>query len=217
MTTVCLQGGNELTDQCRPMDSALLERARSGPVVALPLASRPGSDYSTRSEFARTYLASLGADVLMPSDPRRGDAETAHRFVADAALIFLTGGSPRLLRDSLVETGLDEAVRQAAAAGTLIVGSSAGAMVACATTLLPRWRGNPDVGPGIGLVPDSVVVPHFDGQRTAWVRAALAAGDVQVLGIPECSGVLIEDGEMTALGVAATTVITADARRELAL
>ena len=216
MTTVCLQGGNELTDECRPMDTALLERAGDGPVVVLPLASKPGSDFSRTSANARAYFSSLGADVLMPPDPRRGDAETAHRFVADAAMIVLTGGSPRLLRDSLVETGLAEAVRSKAAQGALVMGSSAGAMVACATTLLPRWRGNPDVGPGIGLVPDCVVVPHFDGQRTAWVRAALAVGDVRVLGIPECSGVLIENGEMTAVGLAASAVITADGRSELA-
>ena len=91
-------------------------------------------------------------------------------------MVVLTGGSPRRLRDALVATGLDERIRDRHAAGALVMGSSAGAMVACATTLLPQWRGNPQSGPGIGLVPGHVVVPHYDGKRGGWVRAGSGGG-----------------------------------------
>lgn len=206
MSVVCLQGGNELTPPCREMDSDLLSRAPDGPVVVLPLASRPGSDYSRTADNAARYLADLGADVEVPSDPRRG-AEQALALVDHAGMIVLTGGSPRLLRDSLVDTGLDAAVKAAADRGALVMGASAGAMVACATTLLPQWRGNPASGAGIGLVDGFVVVPHYDGKRAAWVREGLAHAPA-VLGIPECSGVIVEGRELVAVGVAPSTAIT---------
>jgi peptidase E len=67
-------------------------------------------------------------------------------------------------------------IRDAAANGAVVMGASAGAMVACATTLLPQWHRDPLVGAGNGLVEGYVVVPHFDGKRTPgsglrWVPA----------------------------------------------
>src|SRR3954462_9889035 len=145
---VCLQGGNEITPRCRPMDEALLALAPGCPVVVLPLASEPGSDYSRTAQNAMRYFSELGADVVVPADPRQ-DAADAQQALQSAGMIVLTGGSPRRLRDALVATRLDEAVRSRHAAGALVMGSSAGAMVACATTLLPQWRGNPQTGTGL--------------------------------------------------------------------
>ena len=212
---VCLQGGNELTPPCRQMDSDLLARAPHGPVVVLPLASRRGSDYSRTADDAARYLTELGAAVSVPDDPRR-DSAPAHALLASAGMIVLTGGSPRRLRDALLEAGLDAAITTAWRRGALVMGASAGAMVVCATTLLPQWRGNPQSGPGIGLVDGYVVVPHFDGKRSAWVREALANAPA-VVGIPECSGVVLDDGELTAVGVSPSTLITAAGRTELTL
>jgi cyanophycinase len=212
---VCLQGGNELTPPCRQMDSDLLALAPHGPVVVLPLASRPGSDYSRTADNAAGYFSELGADVDVPGDPRR-DAAPALALLGEAGMIVLTGGSPRRLRDGLVDTGLDAAIHAASRRGALVMGASAGAMVACTTTLLPQWRGNPESGAGIGLVDGYVVVPHFDGKRSAWVREALANAPA-VLGIPECSGVIVDGGKLTAVGVAASTLISTSGRTELPL
>ena len=162
-----------------------------------------------------TYLSALGADVVVAPDARQ-DPGRAAAAVTSAGVVVLTGGSPRQLVDGLTSSGLDTVIRAAGANGAVVMGASAGAMVACATTLLPQWHRDPLVGEGIGLVEGCVVVPHFDGKRTAWVRVALGASPT-VLGIPECSGVLVEDGRLTALGAAPTTVITAESRQELPL
>jgi cyanophycinase-like exopeptidase len=212
---ICLQGGNELTPDCRPMDHRLLELAGRGQVVVVPLASEPGADYARTSENAVRYFRDLGADVVAAPDARR-DPTAAADAVAGAQLVFLTGGSPRRLRDALVASGLGERIRERWHDGAAVVGSSAGAMVACDVTLLPKWRGNPDAGPGLGLISGYVVVPHYDGKRGSWVKVALSVAPA-VLGVPECSGVVLNGGDLTALGVAASTVITADGRKELAL
>jgi peptidase E len=197
------------------MDSDLLARAPHGRVVVLPLASSRGSDYSRTADNAARYLTELGADVAVPDDPRR-DAAPALALVGEAGMIVLTGGSPRRLRDGLVDTGLDVAIRTALRRGALVMGASAGAMVACTTTLLPQWRGNPESGAGIGLVDGYVVVPHFDGKRSAWVREALANASA-VIGIPECSGVIVAGGELRAVGVVPSTLITTSGQTELSL
>src|SRR3954447_14077790 len=53
MAVVCLQGGNELTAPCRPMDQGLLATAPAGPVVVVALASEPGADYARTTENAQ--------------------------------------------------------------------------------------------------------------------------------------------------------------------
>ena len=220
MPLVCLQGGNELTPDCRPMDELLLERSASGRVVVVPLASKPGTDYERTSTHAVRYFTALGAEVVAAPDARK-EPDGALAAVDSGGLIVLTGGSPRTLRDALDATGTGAAIAARLAAGVPVMGSSAGAMVACATTLLPQWRGHPNTGPGLGLVPGYVVVPHFDGRRAGWVDTALRVAERGVIGIPECSGVLVDLDDrgrverLTAVGVTASTLIVPTGRTEL--
>jgi hypothetical protein len=87
--------------------------------------------------------------------------------------------------------------------------------VLCAWTVLPDRpapAGGPAVEPGLGLVPDLLVLPHWDGPegRQSWLRAvdrAVPPG-VQVVGLPEQAGVLVEDGALTAVGSAASAVLS---------
>ena len=80
-------------------------------------------------------------------------------------------------------------------------------MVLCGWTVLPDRRGEgggPAVEPGLGLVPDLLVLPHWSGPagRESWLRAVhrTVPPEVQVVGLPEQSGVLVEDGALTAVG-----------------
>jgi len=218
MGLICLQGGNEFAPECREMDAALLARAGDGPVVLVPLAGAKGREYDTAGANGTRHFQSLGAEDVRVAPDARSDPAGALAAVEEARLLVLPGGSPRRLRDAIANTPLHDAIRRAAADDDRVVmGSSAGAMVLCATTVLPQWRGTPNVGEGLGIVDDFVVVPHYAGPRTAWEKAIRAHDpEIDILGIPECSGVLIDGEAVTATGAEPSTLITPDGRESLA-
>ncbi|HEX8003145.1 MAG TPA: Type 1 glutamine amidotransferase-like domain-containing protein [Mycobacteriales bacterium] len=204
MGLICLQGGNELTDACRDMDAYLLERAGGGPVVVLPYAATPGRDEATVVANATAYYRGLGATDISAGPDR----------LNDATLVVIPGGSPRRLQQTLrpLAARLSDA---AADPTTVVTGSSAGAMLLCAVTVLPEPFAT---GEGIGLVDDFAVVPHWTGPRPDWEDALRnAAPGTDLLGIPECSGVLLEGESVTAVGQRPATLVTEDGYEELAL
>lgn len=205
---VCLQGGAEFGPRCREMDSAVLRVAGDGPVVVVALAAAPGLDYRTAAGNGVRYLSSLGATAAAAPDAR-DDPDGAVASVRDAALVMLPGGSPSRLLEALTGTPVGEALQRASAGGTVVSGSSAGAMVLCEWTVLPE--GGPQVVRGLGLVPGTLVLPHYrpDADPHGWlpaVRATVAQGTA-VLGLPECSGVLLSDGTRVPLGQAEPTTL----------
>jgi cyanophycinase-like exopeptidase len=187
------------------MDGAVLALLAPGPVVVLASAAAQGREYATAGANAVTYYRGLGADVHVAPDPRE-DLLGAVEAIRGAALVVLPGGSPARLAEALVETALGAAV----AAAPAISGSSAGAMVLCATTVLPDVAEHPLV-PGLGVVPDALVVPHFAGSLR-WIEPG-QDGPRLVLGLPECSGVIITDGSYLAVGARSTTIYEDGAKR----
>lgn len=207
---LCLQGGAEFGPGCREMDAALLARADGGPVVVTALAGAPGREYRTAGDNGVRHFRSLGAaDVRVAPDVRE-DPEGALAALGAARLLVLPGGSPARLLDALRSTPVGDLVPRLLADGVVVSGSSAGAMVLCAWTVLPE-RGSPDVVPGLGLVARTLVVPHWIG-ASGWLAAVAAAvpPDVRVLGLPEQSGVVVADGSATAVGSAPTALLSED-------
>lgn len=191
---VLLQGGGELSPGCREMDLALLARA-PGPIAVLPLASTPGREHDLTLARATGYYEQLGCEVL----PWQADAAA---LLADAAVAVLTGGSPSRLRRALVGTPAGAALVAHVAQGRAVSGASAGAMLLGAWTVLPEEGYRLDTG--LGLAGDVVVVPHWKGPRGDWL-AAIDRGTV--LGLPEESGVLIDDEGLTAVGRSPSVVV----------
>lgn len=213
---VCLQGGAEFGPDCREMDAELLRRA-DGPVVVTALAGAVGREYATANDNGVRHFRALGAQDVVAAPDAREDRDGALEALRRARLLVLPGGSPSRLLDALRATGVDEVVTDLLAAGGVVSGSSAGAMVLCGWTVLPD-RAGPAVERGLGVVPDVLVLPHWSGSgRSDWLHAvetAVPAG-VEVLGIPEESGVLVEGRACTAVGSAATSLLRSGGRVEL--
>lgn len=208
---ICLQGGGEFSSGCRPMDADLLRRAPGGVAVSA-LAGAVGRDYARATANGVGHYLALGAPDVVAAPDARQDEAGAVAALRRARLVVLPGGSPSRLLHALRTTAVGALLRARLADGVLLVGSSAGAMVLCPWTVLPDDPGGPVARPGLGLVADLLVVPHWTGAagRGDWLAAAgspVPAG-TEVLGIPEESGVLVEGSVLTAVGRAATRLVT---------
>ncbi|MCU1586746.1 MAG: hypothetical protein JWN31_239 [Frankiales bacterium] len=198
MGVVLLEGGNEFSDRCREMDGLLVD-GLDGPVVVTALAGEIGSDYRrATANGVRHFSALTDQPVLGAADVRTDEAD-ALEALRSARLLVLPGGSPGRLLAALLDTPVGQVVRDLLAADGRVMGSSAGAMALGPWCVLP---GRPaGVTEGLGVVP-YVTVPHWEGDRKPWLRAldARVPPEVEVLGIPEESGVLVSEGALTAVG-----------------
>lgn len=216
MTVICLQGGAEMQRPCAEMDTQLLELAPSDVVTVVPLAAVPGADYDQAGARGVAHFSSLGATVHVAPDARI-DPAGAVTAIESAGLVFLPGGSPLRLRDAVVGTAVGQALVDAHGRGAVVAGASAGAMVLCGRMVLPERR--LAAAQGLGLVTDLLVLPHYDPSRLEWRAAGLrAAGDdVVVVGLPECSGVIVSGDALVAVGVEASVLVETSGDQLLAL
>jgi cyanophycinase len=218
--SVALVGGNEFRRDCDHMDRALIERlagpaaqtdARFGMgriaswagVAILPTAATNENPYVAGESGAR-HFRRLGvrAEKLMIVDTDSANDAGLVGLLEDFAGLYFTGGDPIYLRDTLLGSKAWEAVKDVAARGGLIAGSSAGAMVLGEQL----WRFDGWTA-GLGLAPGLAVLPHHATLAARWngpaMAAALPAG-VTLVGIDEATALLLP--ERIVLGVGQVTV-----------
>ncbi len=220
--TVWLQGGGEFSAGCRAMDKALLERA-DGPVVVTALAAEVGHDYRTASDNGVSHFRALGASEVVAAPDVREERVDALAVLRTARVLVLPGGSPTRLLTALTSSPVGRLIEELLDNGGTVMGASAGAMVLCPWVVLPDRRGPAGLGIarglGVGVVADLLVIPHWSGgsSRADWLRAIKEGvpDEVQVVGIPEESGLLVEGGQLTAVGLQPTWLVGEE--RDLAL
>ena len=217
--TVVLAGGAELQPGCEAMDRQVLAAAggASARVVFLPTAvARYQPQASARQ--ATAYFGRLGAPCETAMILSREDADGPEwlAMIERGTLIYLAGGDPDSLLDALAGSAAWEAILRVYRRGGVVGGSSAGAMVVCGQTLLPGKRGAHEAPwvPGLDLVPDTLVLPHYrsEGRSNAVGLAARLRNEVapatRVLGIPEQTALLGDSDRWTVAGPGAVSVFT---------
>jgi len=159
---IALVGSGEFLPAMEAVDAALLS-GRAPRAVFLPTASAPEGperiDYWLR--LGTEHYARLGAEPvpLAVLDRRDADDPSNAAAVAGAGLVYLSGGNPGYLADTLRSTAVLEAILTAWRAGAALAGCSAGA---CALTAVADDTRTGATRPGLAVVPDLVVLPHFD-------------------------------------------------------
>ncbi len=189
---VALVGSGEFLETTRPIDELLLA-GRPRRAVFLPTAAaEEGADRIRYwlelgvAHFAAMDVEPVPLPVLDRADAAR--AELAGQ-VAGAGLIYLSGGNPGYLADTLRDSAVWRAILDAHRGGAALAGCSAGAMALCAAADDVRAPGRFS-GRGLGLLPHLAVIPHFDrsgGLAHRLARAVLerAPKGVHVVGIDE--------------------------------
>lgn len=133
--------------------------------------------------------ARLDAQQIVVDVRNREDAFDARWVdaIAGAGLVYLSGGNPTFLADTLRDTPVWAAIVDAWRGGAGLAGCSAGAMAMGG--YVPNYR-HPRSGgtDGLRIVPSVRVLPHFD-RYTRWMPdfalRPLVTDDAVVLGIDE--------------------------------
>ena len=163
-----LEGGSEFTGR---MEAARPRRAEGGRPETRdhrPGGRRPGGRTGPGRRNGVRWFKRLGAaDVRSTGWVDRQSSRDAGIAATSGGIRpgFLPGGSPRYLAEALGGSLVWEAVLAAQAAGAVIGGSSAGAMVLCEVYYDPSAA---QVLPGLNLVRGICMLPHHDTFGRAW-------------------------------------------------
>lgn len=186
--TILLAGGSEFGGQMAAPDRRGIELAGGpdAPIAIIPTAAAPDNNHRRAGENGRRWFTSLGATNVwvVPLVDRNSAADkTVVDQIREARLLYLLGGFPGYLCETLRNTPAWTAMLAAAAEGAVLAGSSAGAMVLCQHLHDPRGQG---VTAGLGLVPNACVLPHHNTFGQGWAeRLRALLPDAALVGIDE--------------------------------
>lgn len=209
---ILLEGGAEFTGRMAEADRRAIELAGGpeAPIVIIAAAAVPDHNQERAGNNGKRWFNQLGArNVTVSALVDRATADRA--AVADelrqARLIFLLGGFTHYLGQAIAGSRSWQAIGEAHAAGAVIAGSSAGAMVLCEYYYNPE---NSQVVLGLGAVPNACVLPHYNSFGKRWApRLTALLPRAVLLGIDERTGMLNdgEDGAWRAYGAGGVTLL----------
>jgi cyanophycinase len=201
---LALVGGSEWREGA-DFDAELLSRS-DGEVLVLPTAAAYEHPEHAVA-FAERWFAGLGGSArgLMVLNRQDAELQANADVVRQARFIYLSGGSPLHLRSVLKGSLVWQALVDAWLSGSVLAGSSAGAMVLTDPMVDPRGGA---FTVGLGLIEQLAVIAHHD-PAAAHVRRtiSMSPAGVPVAGIPERTALLREpDGTWRAAGVGKVAV-----------
>lgn len=210
MGYLLLEGGAEFGGSMSEPDlhAVHLAGGLNAPICIIPTAAAPDHNHKRAGGNGVRWFKSLGAmnvssvDVI---DLKSANDEKLAASIRNAKLIYLLGGFPRHLGETLANSLCWRAALDAHAKGAVIAGSSAGAMVLCEYYFDPNEK---QLLPGLNLIPNACVLPHHNKYGKAWeIQVRNVLTDAVLLGIDERSGMLNDDqGKWTVHGIGGVTV-----------
>ncbi len=157
--------------------------------------------------------------ILAVSDRNDADNEEIAAKVAGAGLVYLSGGNPGFLADTLRDSLVWKAIVAAWRDGAALAGCSAGAMAM--TSWVPSLRHPRQGGTnGLALLPHLRVIPHFDffaSKVPDLVTRFLLPHDpaITVIGIDEETALVGGPTQWTVQGRQSAWRLTSQGREEL--
>ena len=210
MGALLLEGGAEFGGSMSVPDLQAIQLAGGpdAPIAILPTAAAPDNNHERAGRNGLRWFRSLGAsrvevvpviDRASANDPLLADRLRAAR------LIYLLGGFPKYLGETLKSSLAWSAALEAYKDGAVIAGSSPGAMVLCEHYYDPQEG---EVVQGLDLLPNACVLPHHNNFGRKWAAAlTLQLPHAHLIGIDEQTGMLRdESGIWTVYGSAKVTL-----------
>ncbi|MDH4220879.1 MAG: Type 1 glutamine amidotransferase-like domain-containing protein [Candidatus Aminicenantes bacterium] len=193
---ILLEGGAEFGGQMAAADMRAIELAGGldARVCIIPAAAAPDNNHQQAGHNGVRWFKYLGARqaTLLPLiDHTSANQYSIATSLRNSRLIYLLGGFPHYLEQTLAGSLSWQAIIEAYQAGAVIAGSSAGAMVLCQHYYN---LGTGSVIDGLNLIPKACIIPHHNTSGKDWGPhlVALLPEDV-IIGIDEQTG-MIDDG-----------------------
>jgi cyanophycinase len=206
-----LEGGAEFGGRMAEPDRRAIELAGGllAPLRIIPTAAAPDNNHLRAGQNGLRWFRSLGAQdvqVIPLIDKISAGQPEITSLLEQARLIYLLGGFPGYLADTLAGTPAWQAINSAYQSGAVIAGSSAGAMVLCEHFFDPSAG---KLRPGLGLLPRSIVLPHYNSSGEGWIaRLGERPAGLTLYGIDERTGMINDarDGLWRVYGQGKVTV-----------
>jgi len=193
---ILLAGGAEFGGRMAEADLRAIELAGGfdAQISIIPTAAAPDNNHDRAGRNGVRWFESLGArnvTALPLTDRASAENPAVAAMLHDSRLIYLLGGFPHYLGQTLIGSASWQAVVAAHRAGAVVAGSSAGAMVLCQHYYRPDSK---RVAEGLGMLPNTCIMPHHNTFGKSWAArlAALLPGST-LLGIDERTAML-DDG-----------------------
>ncbi len=196
MGYILLAGGAEFSGRMAKPDRRAIELAGGygSSISIIPAAAAPDNNHQRAGQNGVNWFKHLGAvnaSALPLIDRASADDPAVVGALRQAKLMYLLGGFPRHLAQSLAGSDSWQAMRAAHQSGAVIAGSSAGAMILCGHYYDPYEK---NILSGLGLIPDACILPHHDTFGKSWAPGlAQRLAGVALIGIDEQTG-MINDG-----------------------
>ena len=153
---IALVGGDEFRDGCEPMDEIILAATgKLSPVTLIVPTAAAFERPDIAAQNGVRHFASLGADAraLMVLDRKDAMDASLASEIDSADLIYLTGGNPAHLLETISESALLNGIASALERGAVLAGSSAGAMVMGSWMRFREWRRALGITEGVATLP----------------------------------------------------------------
>jgi len=205
-----LAGSGEFRPPMVPVDRELLKQTPGSPPKVAIVPTAAGLEVSVESWIRDgiAHFSALGCEAYgVRAIDRAGVEDREYVAAIDAAdLVYLSGGSPGYLVETLRDSAVWRAIVRVWERGGALAGSSAGAMALGEWALVRaagQARGMPSFWePGLDLMPGLGVIPHYDrfGPERTRARIEEAPPGMIVLGIDEDTVILSAGGVARVLG-----------------
>lgn len=184
---ILASGGNEFSDIYAEADLAALEKRKNKNSPLLVVVTAPFPTQLQAYQLAEKYFANLGVKTIMSPILSENDlSEENISQLAQADAIYFAGGTPARLTKCFVDTSAEKAIRKALENDAVVMGSSAGAMLFGSKVVMP---GGNEIGNGLNLLENQIVLAHFGGTWPGWIKGFLIQ-DFDLLGLAEGGSVL---------------------------
>ena len=196
---IALVGSGEYSVQMQELETELLHRAISrgkrNTFVQIPTASSHEGDVSREKwkRLGQEQSDRIGSECIYLPIHEREDAFNPEFVdaIESAGLIYFSGGDPHRVAEIYRDSPVWQKIIEEWRTGTSLAGCSAGAMAFGGSIMGIRRNHH---SPGLALLPDIEVIPHYD-KMLGWLPDRVAAFVARSV----TSGTLLGIDENTAL------------------